>query len=287
MIGRQFVPIPGSTQTVEYRAQSPDGPYSGPMLALVQGRYPSGAGQVAVTGGLAQTLQVRIGSVLSLPGHHQTVTGIVENPSDLNDQFVLVAAVGRRPAAGGNGAAGRQPGHGSRAFRDTFHGPLVWQARGASTQAAVAAGALGAVTVLMLLVSLVAAAAFAVIAARRQRQLGMLAAIGATRKQLRMVMVAGGAWWASSPPWPGRSSAWRRGSRPPRTWKHSPGTGSTGSRSPGTWSRWACCSPIRDGDRRGVVASAGRRPVPVVTRPVGPAAAAQARAPHRHRWPRC
>jgi putative ABC transport system permease protein len=44
----------------------------------------------------------------------------------------------------------------------------------------------------MVLVSLVAAAAFAVIAARRQRQLGMLAAIGATRKQLRMVMVAGG-----------------------------------------------------------------------------------------------
>jgi putative ABC transport system permease protein len=39
----------------------------------------------------------------------------------------------------------------------------------------------------------VSAAAFAVIAARRQRQLGMLAAIGATRKQLRLVMVAGGA----------------------------------------------------------------------------------------------
>jgi putative ABC transport system permease protein len=69
----------------------------------------------------------------------------------------------------------------------------VWQARGANTQEAVAAGALGAVTVLMVLVSLVAAAVFTVIAARRQRQLGMLAAIGATRKQLRMVMVAGGA----------------------------------------------------------------------------------------------
>src|ERR1035438_9334179 len=36
-------------------------------------------------------------------------------------------------------------------------------------------------------------AAPASIAARRQRQLGMLAAIGATRKQLRMVMVTGGA----------------------------------------------------------------------------------------------
>src|SRR5499425_1776202 len=158
VIGLQFVSIPGSTQTLEFRALNRGGPYSGPMLALVQGHYPAGGGQVAVTSGVAQNLQVHIGSVLSLPGHHQRVTGIVENPSDLND-----------------------------------HGPLVWQARGASTQAAAAAGALGAVTVLMVLVSLVAAAAFAVIAARRQRQLGMLAAVGATRRQLRMVMVAGGA----------------------------------------------------------------------------------------------
>jgi putative ABC transport system permease protein len=192
LIGRQFVSIPGSAQTVEFRALSPDGPYSGPMLALVQGRYPSGAGQVAVTSGLAQTLQVRIGSVLSLPGHHQRVTGIVENPGDLNDQFALVPLSAAGPAQGITVLLDASPAAFS-AFRDAFHGPLVWQARGASTQGAVAAGALGAVTVLMVLVSLVAAAAFAVIAARRQRQLGMLAAIGATRKQLRMVMVAGGA----------------------------------------------------------------------------------------------
>ena len=192
VIGRQFVPIPGSTQTVEYRALSPDGPYSGPMLALVQGHYPSGAGQVAVTSGVAQNLQVRIGSVLSLPGHHQRVTGIVENPGDLTDQFALVPPSAAGTAQGVTVLLDASPATFS-AFNDAFHGQLVWQARGASTQAAVAAGALGAVTVLMVLVSLVAAAAFAVIAARRQRQLGMLAAIGATRKQLRMVMVAGGA----------------------------------------------------------------------------------------------
>src|SRR5258708_20155707 len=52
---------------------------------------------------------------------------------------------------------------------------------------------LGPVPVLLLPVGLVGAAGFALIAARRQRQLGMLAAIGATRKQLRMVMVTGGA----------------------------------------------------------------------------------------------
>jgi putative ABC transport system permease protein len=192
VIGRQFVSVPGSAQTVEYRAMNPDGPYSGPMLALVRGRYPAGTGQVAVTSGVAQTLQVDLGSVLSLPGHRQRVTGIVENPSDLKDEFALVP-----PSAAGRAQEitillDASPAAFS-AFRDTFHGQLMWQARGANTQGAVAAGALGAITVLMVLVSLVAAAAFAVIAARRQRQLGILAAVGATRKQLRMVMVAGGA----------------------------------------------------------------------------------------------
>ena len=192
VIGRQFVSIPGSIQTVEYRALSPEGPYSGPMLALVQGHYPSGAGQVAVTSGVAQNLQLRLGSLLALPGHRQRVTGIVENPSDLTDQFALVPPSAAGPAQGVTVLLDASPAA-FAAFSDTFQGPLEWQARGANTQAAVAAGALGAVTVLMVLVSLVAAAAFAVIAARRQRQLGMLAAIGATRKQLRLVMVAGGA----------------------------------------------------------------------------------------------
>jgi putative ABC transport system permease protein len=191
VIGRQFVPIPGSTQTVEFRALSPDGPYSGPMLALVRGHYPSGAGQIAVTTGVAQALQAHVGSVLSLPGHHQRVTGIVENPGDLNDQFALVPTSAAGPAQEVTVLLDASPAA-FTAFRDTFHGQLMWQARGAGTQGAAAAGALGAVTVLMVLVSLVAAAAFAVIAARRQRQLGMLAAVGATRKQLRMVMVAGG-----------------------------------------------------------------------------------------------
>jgi putative ABC transport system permease protein len=192
VIGREFVSIPGSTQTVEYRALSPDGPYSDPILALVQGHYPSAAGQVAVTSGVAQNLQVHIGSVLFLPGHHQRVTGIVEDPSDLSDQFALVPPSVAGPAQEVTVLLDASPATFS-AFRAAFHGQLVWQARSASTQGAAAAGALGAVTVLMVLVSLVAAAAFAVIAARRQRQLGMLAAIGATRKQLRMVMVAGGA----------------------------------------------------------------------------------------------
>jgi putative ABC transport system permease protein len=192
VIGRRFVPIPGSAQTVEFRAQNPQGPYIGPMIALTQGRYPKGAGQAAVTRQIAQTLGLRIGSPLSLGGRHLMVTGIVENPSDLTDQFVLVTPPGAGPPQSVTVLLNASPAR-FGAFRAGFRGPLAWQARGASTQSAVAGGALGAVTVLLLLVCLVAAAGFAVIAARRQRQLGMLAAVGATRKQLRAVMVCGGA----------------------------------------------------------------------------------------------
>ena len=192
VIGRRFVPIPGSAQTIEFRALNPHGPYSGPMIALTKGRYPSGARQVAVTSQIAHTLQLRIGTPLSLGGHHQVVTGIVENPSDLSDQFVLVSPSGAGPPQTVTVLLNASPAS-FGAFRAGFRDPLEWQARGASTRGAVAGGMLGAVTVLLLLVSLVAAAGFAVIAARRQRQLGMLAAIGATRQQLRMAVVAGGA----------------------------------------------------------------------------------------------
>jgi putative ABC transport system permease protein len=192
VIGRRIATIPGSTQTIEFRAEDPRGPYIGPMLALIQGHYPSRAGQVAVTGQIAQTLRLRIGSRLSLGGYHQTVTGIVEDPSDLNDQFALLSPSGAGPPQSVTVLLNASPAS-FGAFLAAFRGPLEWQARGASTQAAVAAVALALVTVLLLLVCLVAAAGFAVVAARRQRQLGMLAAVGATRKQLRMVMVAGGA----------------------------------------------------------------------------------------------
>ncbi len=50
-----------------------------------------------------------------------------------------------------------------------------------------------ATTLVLALVGLIAAAGFVVVAQRRQRQLGLLAAIGATPRQLRLVMVANGA----------------------------------------------------------------------------------------------
>ena len=63
----------------------------------------------------------------------------------------------------------------------------------ASDRAADALAMFSVATVFLLLATLVAAAGFAVIAQRRLRQLGMLAAIGATGKHLRLVLLTNGA----------------------------------------------------------------------------------------------
>jgi putative ABC transport system permease protein len=68
-----------------------------------------------------------------------------------------------------------------------------FQVEGApSDKAAIAAAVLVVTTLAMALVALIAAAGFVVVAHRRQRQLGLLAALGATERHLRLVMVANG-----------------------------------------------------------------------------------------------
>jgi putative ABC transport system permease protein len=77
--------------------------------------------------------------------------------------------------------------------RPQCHATLLCLTPGQSEQATAAAGMLGVTTVALLLVSLIAAAGFVVVAQRRLRQLGMLAAVGATERHLRLVLLANGA----------------------------------------------------------------------------------------------
>jgi putative ABC transport system permease protein len=192
VIGRRLVPVPGSVESVEFRAQDPQGAYSAPMLALREGRWPTGADQVAVTDAVASTFQLGVGDPLALDGHHRTVVGLVENPSDLGDEFALVSPSHAAPPESVTILV-RASGERFDAFRVASGSPPVFESRGRSEQATAAAGTLGLATVALLLVSLVAAAGFAVVAQRRLRQLGMLAAIGATQKHLRLVLLANGA----------------------------------------------------------------------------------------------
>jgi putative ABC transport system permease protein len=198
VIGYRSFAVPGDVETVEYRAQDPSGVFGSSLLALRRGSYPVGPRQVAVTDGVADLLALELGDVLTLDGRRRTVVGIVENPRDLSDEFALVS-----PASAG------KPDHatvlvaGDDVALDRFHQRLEQEGRpafaGSATrgddvpQVVADLATFSVATVFLLLASLVAAAGFAVIAQRRLRQLGMLSAIGATEKHLRLVLVTNGA----------------------------------------------------------------------------------------------
>jgi putative ABC transport system permease protein len=192
VVGHRTLPVPGSVDTLEYRAQDPRGPYV--PLALRRGSYPEGPGQIAVTDGVATLLGLEIGKALALDGHRRTVVGIVENPRELSDEFALVSP----SSAGAQDYVSVLVDADSRetdAFIDSQgeRSAMVGARRRGSYQPAPELAMFSVATVFMLLASLVAAAGFAVIAQRRLRQLGMLAAIGATEKHLRLVLLTNGA----------------------------------------------------------------------------------------------
>jgi putative ABC transport system permease protein len=195
-IAHRSVAVPGGVETVDFRAQDPDGPYGGVLLALREGSYPKSPTEVAVTDGVAELLQVDIGSSLTLEGQRWTVVGIVENPRKLSEEFALVS-----PSSAFAADRVAVLVDASEEALDSFFGrgpdaPPAFagaQRRGNDFSDAPALAMLSVATVFLLLASLVAAAGFAVVAQRRLRQLGMLAAIGATERQLRLVLLANGA----------------------------------------------------------------------------------------------
>jgi putative ABC transport system permease protein len=197
-IAHRSVAVPGNVETVDYRAQDPRGAFGSALLALRRGSYPVGPRQVAVTDGVAELLRLDIGSTLALDDRRRTIVGIVENPRDLSDEFALVS-----PASAGAPDSVTvlvDAGEGSiHAFRQSLDrgadGPSAFAGSEArpKNQSASALAMFSVATVFLLLASLVAAAGFAVIAQRRLRQLGMLAAIGATQKHLRLVLLTNGA----------------------------------------------------------------------------------------------
>jgi putative ABC transport system permease protein len=198
VIGHRSVRVPGAVETVDYRTQDPEGTYGGGLLAVRHGTYPVGAGQAAVTDGVAESLQLEVGSTLSLDGHRRKVVGIVENPRKLSDEFVLVTAIARpdrvsalvdtTPAS--LDSFYRSIGAGDRS-RSAFAGSMENGLDVDGTAETLATFSVA--TVFLLLASLVAAAGFAVVAQRRLRQLGMLAAVGATQKHVRLVLMWNGA----------------------------------------------------------------------------------------------
>ena len=210
VIENQTVAIPGSINTYDLRAQDPHGAFGVSMLSLVSGHYPAGPGQVAVTQGVATTFNLRIGDLWHQGGQVRQVTGIVQNPQSLLDEFALVApgqvSTPSQVTVLFTAPRGKNPASiGSLSQYVVTRQDLV-----ASNPLNPETIVLALVTVGMLLIALVVVGGFTVLAQRRLRSLGMLGALGATDRSIRLIVRVNGV-RGSSARWPGWSWAWPSG----------------------------------------------------------------------------
>jgi putative ABC transport system permease protein len=189
VIENQAIAIPGSISTYDLRAQNPRGPFGGSMLSLVSGRYPAGPGQVAVTEGVAAAFNLRVGGTWHQGGQVRQVTGIVQNPQSLLDEFALVApgqvATPTQVTVLFTAPPGATLGSLSP-YVESRHDAIASNPLNPETIV------LALATVGMLLIALVAVGGFTVLAQRRLRSLGMLGALGATDRNIRLVVRVNG-----------------------------------------------------------------------------------------------
>jgi len=189
-IENQSITIPGSINTYDLRAQNPRGPYGGAMLSVLSGHYPDATDQVALTAGLASTLRLSVGDTWHQNGVAREVVGIVQNPQSLLDEFALVVP-GQVTTPTDVTVLFDQGSRKSSAGLSGFH---------IETPASVSTSnpfnpktiVLALATLGMLLIALVAVGGFTVLAQRRLRSIGMLGALGATDKNIRLVVRANG-----------------------------------------------------------------------------------------------
>ena len=188
----------GTTQSVQLRAENPRGHYNSPLIGLVSGSYPAGPGQVALTSQVAGLYGTHVGGTWQAAGTTWRVTGIVQDPSNLADEFALVApGQVAHPSQVimllGSPAVQHAISNGTATL------PGIPAAATVMPPTAVSAGPPPATFVLvvevlgLVFIGLVSVAGFSVMAQRRLRARGMLSAIGATERNLRLVMIVNGA----------------------------------------------------------------------------------------------
>ena len=187
----------GTTQSVQLRAENPRGHYNSPLLGLVSGTYPAGPGQAALTSQVAALYGAHVGGTWQAAGTTWRVTGIVQDPSNLADEFALVApGQVTHPSQVimllGSPAVQQATSNGIATL------PGIPAAATVTTPNIMSGGISPAVLVLvvevlgLVFIGLVSVAGFSVMAQRRLRALGVLSAIGATERNLRLVMITGG-----------------------------------------------------------------------------------------------
>ncbi len=181
---------PGFASPIDVRAFDPDGANSRALIALRDGRYPTAADEIALTRRQLERLGASIGDSLAFERSSFEVTGVVENPSRLSDEFAFTVPGALPPESvrllitatddAVDAVARQHP----EAFQFGFEDDT----RTATTVIVTIAAAIVFLEIGLLVVSIVT-----MLAQRRRQQLGLLAAAGANRKQLRSAVVSGGA----------------------------------------------------------------------------------------------
>ncbi|MBX3031366.1 MAG: FtsX-like permease family protein [Chloroflexi bacterium] len=201
------VVIGGVRQGIQDWSMDPNGLATG-MVELLAGSLPMSVDEVAISDRLATRAQLAVGDRLDLEaGGTFRITGIVEDPRDLS-RLLAVHPVARAEAADlvpdwlVDLPPGSDPDAVVETIRTTFDPVLAGydqpmfqavtraDAREASANFTVLIVMLGAMALVES--ALVAAAAFAVGIRRRQRELGLLGAVGATPRQLAGSVMAEG-----------------------------------------------------------------------------------------------
>ena len=191
VIGHRQVRIPGTTAAVELRSIEPDGAFSGSMVSVLEGRRPASVGEIALTEGALSDLDAGLGDQVEVDRARYEVVGVVENPADLDDEYALVLPAGQTPESI-TLLVDAEREHADRFRPSVVPGQGFIESREVTEQTTAAVVVFVVATVAMVLVCLVAGASFATLAHRRMRQLGLLAAAGATPRHLRRAMVANG-----------------------------------------------------------------------------------------------
>ena len=189
--------ITGTTQSAQLRAENPHGQYNAPLLSLVSGTYPDGPGQVALTSQVSSLYGAHVGGTWQAAGMTWRVTGIVQDPSNLADEFALVApGQVTHPSQVvmllGSPAVQQAISDGNVTLPGIPAAATVDSPNAMSGGISPAVGVLVVEVLGLAFIGLVSVASFSVMAQRRLRALGMLSAIGATERNLRFVMIVNG-----------------------------------------------------------------------------------------------
>jgi putative ABC transport system permease protein len=181
--------IPGSINTFDLRAQNPHGSFGTPMLSLTSGSFPTDGAQVAITSGLASIFNLAVGSTWNFAGTSRKVVGTVENPQSLLDEFALVVP-GQISDPSQVTVLFNAGDFNVESLGSNFQ--VVGQNPDSSNILSPGTIVLALATIGMLLIALVAIGGFTVLAQRRLRSIGMLGSLGATDKNIRLVVKANG-----------------------------------------------------------------------------------------------